>query len=422
MSPIADISLQDTLFSPLYALIDSCSNTRQCPDFSDKDFLLTSLLRVLDPQESGRDFLQSLSDIHQYELQRSQFFDTLKSKRRLRFLEEICIRLKDACQEQLALHDPFAQMPELAGREIYAGDGHYIEHAVHDARQALYKNTPYVAIGHFFSLNLRTHWMEYLDLAGKGTKKQHDMSVLKRVSEKLKVGGKKGIIWLWDKGGIDIGFWVSQKHLHGVYFIGRLKENMKPQKSGNLPWDQNDERNEGVEADELVGISGHIIRLVTYIDPETGTVYKYITTDMMLPPGLIAHLYRLRWNLEKVFDETENKLHENKGWATSETAKRMQGQFTALGHNMLLLLEAKVEREHGIRDEKVARKYERTLRKRAQEARKNGKRLPRMIKRLRTRATQFSFQYIRWLRNHLTKQASYSESLPALRAAMETYL
>jgi hypothetical protein len=79
---------------------------------------------------------------------------------------------------------------------IYAGDGHYIEHACHDLRQPLYKNNPYVAIGHFFAINLRTYWLNYLDLAGEGTKKQHDIAVMKKISKQLKVGGKKGALWI----------------------------------------------------------------------------------------------------------------------------------------------------------------------------------------------------------------------------------
>jgi hypothetical protein len=55
-----------------------------------------------------------------------------------------------------------------------------------------------------------------------------------------------------------------------------------------------------------------MMRVVTYMDPETGKELKFITSDCTLPPGIIVHLYRMRWNIEKVFDETENKLHENK--------------------------------------------------------------------------------------------------------------
>ena len=182
---------------------------------------------MLAPQESGRDFLQSLVDVHDiHNVERSQFFETLKSNRRLTFLREVGSLFKEQCQQQLASNDAFAKIPELDGREIYAGDGHYIEHACHDPRNQFYQNKPYVAIGHFYAINLRTHWLDYMDLALEGTKKLHDMKVMKRVSEQLKVGGKKGTIWVWDKAGIDLRFWHNQKQAHGVYFVSRLKKNM----------------------------------------------------------------------------------------------------------------------------------------------------------------------------------------------------
>jgi hypothetical protein len=144
MSNLPDVSLRETLLAPLLCLISSCPSTRRCPDLSDEEFLRVCLLRTLAPQESGRDFLQSLSDVHDIHIQRSQFFDTIKSQRRLEFVREIGQQLKFKHQHQLARLDPFANFPELAGREIYAGDGHYIEHACHDPRSD-YKGKPYVA-------------------------------------------------------------------------------------------------------------------------------------------------------------------------------------------------------------------------------------------------------------------------------------
>lgn len=38
-------------------------------------------------------------------------------------------------------------------------------------------------------------------------------------------------------------------------------------------------------------------------------------------------LYKRRWDIEKVFDETENRFQENEAWASSATAKRIQGQL-----------------------------------------------------------------------------------------------
>ena len=134
MHDLPNISLGESFLASLLQLVSVCLLTRQCPDFSDEEFLRVCMLRALAPQESGRDFLQSLSDIHGINIERSQFFDTIKSNRRLSFVEEISALLKVECRHELSLKDPFADFPELDGREIFAGDGHYNEHACHDPR------------------------------------------------------------------------------------------------------------------------------------------------------------------------------------------------------------------------------------------------------------------------------------------------
>ncbi|MDB4491816.1 hypothetical protein N9260_02235 [bacterium] len=45
---------------------------------------------------------------------------------------------------------------------------------------------------------------------------------------------------------------------------------MKPIKSGDRQRNKEDERNDGITEDELVGISGgFMMRVVTYVDPKT---------------------------------------------------------------------------------------------------------------------------------------------------------
>ena len=63
---------------------------------------------------------------------------------------------------------------------------------------------------------------------------------------------------------------------------------------------------------------------------------------MTIPPGLIAWLYQMRWDIEpersgdswpsspetcqqKSYDEVKNKFHEQKAWASSPTAKEEEG-------------------------------------------------------------------------------------------------
>ena len=94
---------------------------------------------------------------------------------------------------------------------------------------------------------------------------------------------------------------------------------MNLQVLGVHPFDRAAPMNCGVIADELVGTSvGVTLRRVTYQDPESGTVYIYLTNlPVSVPPGLVALLYESRWEVEKVFDEFKNKLGETKSWAST---------------------------------------------------------------------------------------------------------
>ena len=65
------------------------------------------------------------------------------------------------------------------------------------------------------------------------------------------------------------------------------------------------------------------MRRIAYRDPATQEYDEFITSEMTLAPGLIAQFYRMRWDIEKVYDEVKNRLHEQKAWASSATAKTM---------------------------------------------------------------------------------------------------
>jgi len=82
---------------------------------------------------------------------------------------------------------------------------------------------------------------------------------------------------------------------------------------------------------------------------------------MTLPSGLIAFIYKKRWDIENVFDQFKNKLMEKKAWPKSANGKCTQAQFMILTHNLTLLLERKIELEEGISDTKIERKRKRRI-------------------------------------------------------------
>ena len=345
---------------------------------------------------------------------RANYFESLKSDRRLRLVVELNDLLIHRRTQTLA--DPLDLYPELAQFDLYAGDGHWHGAAAHDAPIDGAKR----AVGHFYSLDLRRHTLRHLDLA-RG-KKEHDMHLLKRQeAEVLRQAAPKGrkVLYVWDKAGIDFLAWYRWKKAHGIYFISLEKSNMKLDVTGRIAWDRNDPVNAGIISDEYVaGCAGVLIRRIRYCRPETGEILTFLTSEMTLRPGLIAFLYKLRWDIEKVFDQLKNKLHEQQAWASTPTAKTIQGEFICLVHNLLLLVEKRLK-DDGIENEAELERKAKDLAKASEIAAKAGRKMPSPVATLQ-RLTQRSVKLLRWLRSSLLDRLAWHTATPRLRVLYST--
>lgn len=94
---------------------------------------------------------------------------------------------------------------------------------------------------------------------------------------------------------------------------------------------------------------------------------------------MIAVLYLTRWRIEKLFDTIQSRLEETKGWAVGAVAQDTRAHPTALTHKLLVLLREELQRDRGIREEKVERKRKTQLlhRQARARARAMGGRWPR---------------------------------------------
>lgn len=274
-----------------------------------------------------------------------------------------------------------------------------------------------MAVGHFYSLNLRTHTLQHL-AAGEGLH-EHDMSALKRIKPKgLRQAVPKGarVLIIYDKAGIDFDYWDRCRRECAVYFISRVKENMVFEWVEDKPWEGSDARNAGVLGDhQLHSRHGCKLRMVRYQDPATGTVYEFLTNEPDLPPGIIAELYRRRWEVEKVFDDLKNKLGQKKAWATSLVAKEVQALMIAITHNLLVCYEQDLEQRHDFRNT-------------AEDQRRGGR--IDMVKRAcgliglpvspvivqARRANQRSVKFLRWLRHALRERLAEAAAVARLKA------
>ena len=408
-------TLLEEFTTPLKPLLLSSSYRRSCPKIDDEQWVITGLLRVFSQEVSSRGFLQQLSDQMQRYIPCSSFFKGVHSKRRLLFCQDLNERLADSikCSN---IEDPLKRYSSLSKYDIYAGDGHYRAASVHEKRIGDKK----YAVGHFYTLNLRTQMLTHLDsvMEEPGRKREHDMHLLKRMTiEQLRQGTKKGqkVLYIWDSAGIDLLQWHKWKQGSGIYFISLEKENMKPYVIGELEWDRQDPINAGVIADQYIGTSTQtMMRRVRYKCPASGKSFHFITSVMDVPPGLIAHLYKMRWNIEKTFDELKTKLTEKKAWANGSTARNMQAQFTCLMHNLMVLLENQLDQNEDINDSGERKRRLKRLELLKLKAKKRGAELPLAQQQLHL-PTQRGHKFIRWLRNHCFFRTSYKQAIDALR-------
>ena len=160
--------------------------------------------------------------------------------------------------------------------------------------------------------------------------------------------------------------------------------------------------------------AGVAMHRVSYQCPISGKKYNFVTSLPYMPPGLIAYLYKTRWDIEKIFDEVKNKLSEKKAWTTSQTAKTMQAQFICSAHNLMLIFERVLEK-NGIENIKENDRRQAGLDKTLKSSSRSKKiKLPKFLTKPK-HAAQRSLKFIRWLRNHLYINISWREALDSLK-------
>ena len=419
-----DTTVAEELYAPLEKAMVESAHKRHCVHYSDMEFMKGGVQRVIEHVESGRKIAQSL--IHNgCKLTVSNFFRAFKSQRRLNLVSDVGERIRAHTDNLIAFSDddPLSRHEELTGFEIYASDGHTHKASAHE-KPIKGKKRPVTDI---FALNLRTHSISHIGLTEprEGMKKEHELATLKRVgAKKLRMGEPKGVrvIHVYDPAVIDYTQWFKWKKGHGIYVITREKDNSRLTVIGDSPWNREDPRNAGVVSDELLSTaSGIQMRRVNYVNPTTGTRYRFLTNEMTIPPGLIAFLYKLRWDVEKAFDVIKNKYFERKAWAASSTAKQQQARFICIAMNLLRILQIRLSREEGITDIKSENKKIKRNKEAERKAVAAG-RTPNCLVMETLRITQRSLQFLRWLQDCRINGTLWREAIRLLRPLMQQYL
>jgi hypothetical protein len=412
-------SLNDVLASKLMRAAEKVRGLRSNETLSDFDFFLAGISRVLSKANSGREWLQTSA---LFDIPRSTFFDALHSSRRKNLTEALGQELAAMLDKEIraAQIDFLSEIEKLTEVEVIAIDGHEIQHPQHALRDAKDRKTSVKTI---YQLNLHSGISLPFTMVGSDGVHANEWPAFKRtLTEQIKQRKKQTpLLYVLDRAYIDIKFWEKMLKTN-VFMISRYKANMNPMMKQPVAYDKSDPRNKGVVGCYLCGFEslGHAY-LIEYIDPETGTLYRFLTTCTQLQPGEIAWLYFTRWRIEKTFDTFENDLEEAKAWATGTTAQTQHACFISMAYNFLRYILCVLEVDHDLRDEKVIKKYERQLEMRRTKAKQKGWNLSPFINATH-RMAKLSLQFIRSFRVHFFGKSPPSDYLPDFEIALKTYL
>lgn len=417
-------TVDKVFLEPLRETLAQCK-TRVCGEFSDCDHVLSGTLRALEDCASGRAWVQSA--VSEYEMASanvSRYFGATNSSRRLELVKQVAGGVADKVAASASAHDdPFSGHEELAKFAIHSTDGHCISASSHESPIEGRKRPP----SHIYSLDLRKRSLSHVALCvpQAGKKKEHELATLKRIEAgALRMGQPKGVkvIHAYDPAIVDYGQWARWKQTKGVYIITMEKSNSALVAREQREWDRSDARNNGVLRDEtVVSSDGHAMRRVVYCDPATGKTYRFLTTETKLPPGLIAFIYKMRWDIEKAYDHLKNDLVEGKAWTGSENGRTQQALFITIAYNLSVMFERRLRDDEGITDEKSLRRARKRLDDQMAKAKASGRAFNSLVSSA-LRVTKRSLQFIRWLRHCLRRKSPWRDSVEALRPLMEKYI
>jgi len=135
-------------------------------------------------------------------------------------------------------------------------------------------------------------------------------------------------IYCFDKAYIDFE-WLNSIETRKAYFVTRMKSNLNYTVTGQH---SRADFKKGVLEDKIIELTGtntrkkypQKLRMITYLDSETGKDYTFITNNFQLAPATIAEIYRQRWQIELFFKWIKQNLKLKTFIGTSRNAVMWQ--------------------------------------------------------------------------------------------------
>jgi hypothetical protein len=135
-----------------------------------------------------------------------------------------------------------------------------------------------------------------------------------------------GAYYVIDKGYVDFAR-LHRFQRAGAFFVTRAKKNMDFGVRERRPI-----RGQGVTSDRIIRLRGpksrrlfpDPLRLIRYVDPESGKRFRFLTNNLALDAATIALLYRRRWRIELFFKWIKQHLHVKAFFGNTPNAVKTQ--------------------------------------------------------------------------------------------------
>jgi hypothetical protein len=158
-----------------------------------------------------------------------------------------------------------------------------------------------------------------------------------------------GSFYILDRGYLDFArlFALSKQ---AAFFITRLKNNTCYRRLYSHPVD----KATGLRCDQTIQLTGFYarknypdkLRLVHYLDPETGKRLKFLTNNHSVQALTVAQLYRARWQVELFFRWIKQHLRIKTFFGMSENAVKTQVFIAVSVYVLAAILKKRLSLDH----------------------------------------------------------------------------
>ncbi len=160
-------------------------------------------------------------------------------------------------------------------------------------------------------------------------------------------------ILLIDRAYIDYN-WLYSLALSKLFFVMKVKSNMQYTVIGQ----QDVLKKKGIVSDCLIKLTGQesqenypdTLRLVTYVDQETGEMHEFFTNNFKLAARTIADLYKSRWQIEIFFKWIKQNLKIKSFLGTSKNAVMTQVWAAMIYYLLLSFIKFQTKCRHSLHE------------------------------------------------------------------------